>query len=500
MTPPTLLTERDRRCAVTTFVLCIIVILLKLGGTDLRWQAAQLRATMFDEATEQHAHRPDTVSAIAGHIPPPPPAQDGEDLAALQAEIAALKKETAAQQAKIDALTSTSTSASATASPTAAKAIAPAPTTPPPSAASVAPVVPLVLDAKAYKPPAHVRLACASSVPGDMVAHFTVMHRKPGSCASLAPTSAVGFSVRVWAEDDGPRKTFAAERVGCFEYDGEPPWEFYAAALQLGAASFPGGHHHTFKYRIGQLKRGGGKGRRVRGRSKDADLPTFVMESDALFFQHTAMAGGSSTQKIAVVGDVDFGSGGKSVIKSMSDMLHLDKLPEDRRRDRRARRLQLPDHQLRGGYGLVIHVGDASYATNNGGCYGDSGWLPDGHKCRYDCEVTKTKSCSGRSRQGRGQMEKWAAWLTTVEEITSHVPFVTTQGNHDNDLQWFLKFRPPINSSAPGVWATDLHHDQLRALPRAGTTEEKSLPWRAPTCFVPNNSAIKGGRLASVPP
>lgn len=95
---------------------------------------------------------------------------------------------------------------------------------------------------------------------------------------------------------------------------------------------------------------------------------------------------------------------------------------------------------------LIVHVGDMSYATNNGECYNDARGA-----CAYDCPMSDP-GCAGRKRDTNPHViEKWMKFFERLEPVSRQIPIITTMGNHDNDLIWFFKFRPPHASSlAPG--------------------------------------------------
>lgn len=82
---------------------------------------------------------------------------------------------------------------------------------------------------------------------------------------------------------------------------------------------------------------------------------------------------------------------------------------------------------------MVVHLGDLSYISNDGGCYRDSG----APKCKYNCRGTV---CAHNERNTKDRMRKWKAFYDHVD--LSSIPFVTQMGNHDNDLFWYYKFRP----------------------------------------------------------
>jgi hypothetical protein len=133
---------------------------------------------------------------------------------------------------------------------------------------------------------------------------------------------------------------------------------------------------------------------------------------------------------------------------------------------------------------LVLHVGDSSYATNKGACYGhplnEGANGPCGWNCTGDVCLEQTKwVCASAARlsltrrpcpahpvacpPSRHRVEiadlgltlHWAA-LLKASALGGNEVWMTTPGNHDNDLSWFVTYRPPLNASLPGVWAEDL--------------------------------------------
>jgi hypothetical protein len=118
--------------------------------------------------------------------------------------------------------------------------------------------------------------------------------------------------------------------------------------------------------------------------------------------------------------------------------------------------------------GLMLHVGDQSYATNNGACWGHNefgepnkvrragGWGRAGkltqcvrrvQECGWNCSSTKC-IFAGRLADYGG----FASWTRAVDEsLGGRVVWMTTMGNHDNDPGWFFANRPPILAALPGV-------------------------------------------------
>ena len=100
------------------------------------------------------------------------------------------------------------------------------------------------------------------------------------------------------------------------------------------------------------------------------------------------------------------------------------------------------------GYSLSIHVGDASYATNTGDCYKDEGTDPT-NRCGYKCTGIQ---CHGADKIQSGEMLKFYTWTKVIDaQLGGKVAWTSTMGNHDNDLGWFLTYRPPVIGAVPGV-------------------------------------------------
>eukprot|EP00924_Labyrinthula_sp_SR-Ha-C_P010762 snap_masked-scaffold_35-processed-gene-0.0-mRNA-1 protein AED:1.00 eAED:1.00 QI:0/0/0/0/1/1/3/0/624 len=106
----------------------------------------------------------------------------------------------------------------------------------------------------------------------------------------------------------------------------------------------------------------------------------------------------------------------------------------------------------------IIHVGDQSYASNTGTCYGsrygrdfivENNFKSAKQKqsilsCEFDCDKN---ICGGNSRLERKNLERWKAYFEAISNISEGTPWMTTMGNHDNDLPYLLKFRPPHEST-----------------------------------------------------
>jgi hypothetical protein len=297
------------------------------------------------------------------------------------------------------------------ASPTALPTAAAAPTAAPLERAQVG------LDTATFTGVSQVLLSLGSA-PSEMVVRWTVAERPElgRNCSALGVEGrdhGRAFVVQAWPEGAAAAGTAGAagvqravgDRVGCIvswtEAGGRDEdalvWHFFVATLS-GLA--PG---QRYTYEVGELL-----GERASAFSPGAFSASFrAVPSDPRGF------------KVLAVGDTDK-NGRKAVFEAMAR-----------------------DH---GDASVLIHVGDMSYASNIGRCYGGQAE----HKCAWDCLHTD-KSCSGRERQTKAQMDKWVEFWSVFQPLAARVPVLTTMGNHDNDLSWFLKFRPPHGTSHPGV-------------------------------------------------
>ena len=83
---------------------------------------------------------------------------------------------------------------------------------------------------------------------------------------------------------------------------------------------------------------------------------------------------------------------------------------------------------------ILIHMGDMSYISNDGGCYNEA--QQSQNQCLYNCSA----DCMWQYRQTDERWEAWKIFFENVELGT--IPLVTQAGNHDNDLFWLYKFKP----------------------------------------------------------
>jgi hypothetical protein len=297
--------------------------------------------------------------------------------------------------------------AAAAAAPTPAATAVSAPTAAPLRRAKVG------LDTATFTSVSQVLLSLGSA-PGDMLVRWTVAERPElgRNCSALGVEGrdkGRAFVVQAWPESaaagvSGVQRA-AGDRVGCIvswtEEGGRDQdalvWHFFVATLRGLVPA------QRYTYEVGEML-----GESASAASAGAFSATFrAVPADPRGF------------KVLAVGDTDK-IGRAAVFEAIAR-----------------------DH---GDANVLIHVGDMSYASNNGRCYGE--WAQ--HKCAWDCLHTD-KTCSGRERQTKAQMSKWVDFWRDFQPIAARIPVLTSMGNHDNDLSWFLKFRPPHNTSHPGV-------------------------------------------------
>lgn len=268
--------------------------------------------------------------------------------------------------------------------------------------------------------------------PEAIQVHFSAIEKQTTSdtvCGATVPGGI--FSLKFWVkgEKDATIRAVDAVRIGCFVVDVNK-----TPKLHMFTASFDnlkdGG---LYEYEIGQAAAVGisdaGKSlvEKTLFHLGSAGLPGLALDG-------TALSKESNMQTIVTVGDMDM-TNAKLVADGIASEEH---------------------------FSLFVHLGDGSYASNDGGCYnGDV--LP---ACFWNCPRTD-ETCEGRTRNRVKTSNIWNKWYEVMESITSTVPFVTTMGNHDNDLHWALKFRPPIpNANKPNVLESD-----ITAQEQAGLTE-----------------------------
>jgi len=103
--------------------------------------------------------------------------------------------------------------------------------------------------------------------------------------------------------------------------------------------------------------------------------------------------------------------------------------------------------------GLLLHVGDLSYITNNGGCWGHNQFGEPYGLCGFYCNT----SCLYQGRHT--DFATYLSWASTVDRsLGGRIVWMTTMGNHDNDPGWFMVNRPPLNAALPGVAPEQFPH------------------------------------------
>jgi len=248
--------------------------------------------------------------------------------------------------------------------------------------------------------PEHVRLATAPC-PGraDVMLHFSVVtEAKQRTCADAAP------AYKVWLHKVG-ETAVVIDRVPCL------------SCVQLGVH---GRVVHVFAVRLANLK---SEAAYVYEIGVDANGGSRPQSRE---FMSPPLPGQFSAQSDSglIVGDTKDDGAKISFPVMQQDNPHI-----------------------------VIHVGDASYATNAGTCYGVS----SNDKDTTDCGWNSTNLSTFSRRVQVEDMDRtlqWAALLSNT--MGGRCMWMTTPGNHDNDLLWFLTYRPPLNGSLPNVAAADL--------------------------------------------
>jgi hypothetical protein len=245
-----------------------------------------------------------------------------------------------------------------------------------------------------------------------------------------ASSGDTAFFVRVWKSDEDRHTgtVFDARAVGCIMYKGLKQKVFHYKVFLV--AKIDGLEAQSYKYNVGKV---------VKCLSDDGNDVHLEKGTHRIHSVDHVMHVAPSKdhrppgkmQSIAVVGD--FGFPNAQVVLSV---------------------LEMDDYEL------LVHVGDASYASNAGGCYGYQEVDGSGnqHKCGWNCKFVPDdfKTCDGLDRQKQKDLAVYKRWFDAVEPISSRVPWMTTTGNHDNDLHWFLKFRPPLNESFLSVQKEEL--------------------------------------------
>ena len=278
----------------------------------------------------------------------------------------------------------------------------------------------------------HVRVSptytCPSSVSDDedgdsldVLLHFTLLRK--GDQADCAQKPLEHF-VSYFSRRANAYLMSQPEIIGCLrtnshdEFDASirGAWFFYAMRLKQVAAD------DTVKYFVGVKKK------QLMSSGSSSVVATHVVER----ILSTPLAAGKNNpdKPILVLGDTAH-SGLKIVAPAAFKQ-----------------RQTMATTKAEVQYSLAIHVGDASYATNRGDCYTDKGDDPSG-RCGYDC---KGVNCHGADKVQSEEMLTLYRWAKTVDEsLGGKMTWVSTMGNHDNDIMWFLTYRPPIAAAVPGV-------------------------------------------------
>lgn len=330
----------------------------------------------------------------------------------------------------------------------------------------------------------HVRLSYGEQL-HEVFLHFTVissnqMCDSPSVKESLGDDQQLGseftlpnavstqfpsLSVLYWSESGGEKKTLApSEFVGCFivpshSKTGGESWSFFVARLHLESQAtehlkgLDPSKHLQVLYQIGTPIESASD---IPSSTADPSVLDFFVPLSALLVDTAETAAGAHPTSFLVVGDL--GENGREAV--LNGMFKFSGFSSDHKA-----LVPVPIN-------AVIHVGDMSYASNSGECYNARNGLPttsspnvnsNGKEtkdqlvrneetvrvCRYDCLVDDS-DCKGRSRIISKNMRIWRMFFDSVKPLMKSVPWMTTMGNHDNDLVWFLKYRPPHRSSFLG--------------------------------------------------
>ncbi|KAH9255986.1 hypothetical protein BASA81_005762 [Batrachochytrium salamandrivorans] len=197
-----------------------------------------------------------------------------------------------------------------------------------------------------------------------------------------------------------------AQMVGCFQDDAKRSWRFFAARLSALEPDQP--YQYTIEHEVNSPVRS----------FYSPPLPGAEQETNILFVGDTMHPGADFVMKEAA---------------KQSNM-----------------------------HDLVVHVGDGTYGTNNGACYGQRRSREPTSECGWDCTGIK---CDGAGRMSAQVLDKIRVWTKSFDDnIKGGMAWMTTMGNHDNDLQWFLSMRPTCASALPGVHPDDVIYSTNDAL------------------------------------
>ena len=295
-------------------------------------------------------------------------------------------------------------------------------TTASPTTATVTPSSPstLYVDASVYAPLPWLVHSTLAPDEDRMIVRYTIEETRSDERTSCFEfnSNVKTFGAYFWKSGDEDNAVFVeGSRVGCYT------WVKSERDVLAGTGGM--GYQHVidvlsppleagtvkYEYVVGQPKREGGD---------------FVAQTREYSFNSRP----SSDQKLRIffVGDVDVSQkprGDASAPKVFEALASSDRLKSTH---------------------LMVHLGDASYASNRGGC----GSATETDSCSASCNPTKIV-CKGNSRQTADHRPTWLNWERRALSTWSHLPIVTVMGNHDNDLTWFLNFRPPVRASHQGV-------------------------------------------------
>jgi len=230
---------------------------------------------------------------------------------------------------------------------------------------------------------------------GEYRIGFTILEKEQSLRVSCVEPSDI-FIVRIIKSPDY-QMDLVATNVGCFVSQGSSKEinQFYSASFAVPV-------NETFTYEIGHRNTKDG------GKPLKGAFSSFVKKSGMV---------------IGVLGDT--GTQGRGIV-----FQSFSKYTE---------------------YATVVHLGDFSYASNGGTCWPTE--VQAQSQCMYNC--SSDMKCEGRSRQDEKHCNFWKSFESNFRSISSSYPVMTTMGNHDNDLQWFLRNFPPLSASMPNTKMQD---------------------------------------------
>jgi len=238
---------------------------------------------------------------------------------------------------------------------------------------------------------------------GDYRIGFTILEKGKSKTESCVEPSDV-FIIRIFKQDfemNNFEMNLVASNVGCFvsQDDKREINQFYSATFSVAV-------DETYVYEIGHR-----------------------VEAVRSSFQGTFSSKVKKTL-IGVLGDT--GPNGFSEVVSMFEKYER--------------------------YSSIIHLGDFSYASNSGMCWANE--LQIESRCMYNCSADM--KCEGRSRQKEENCRKWKSFESRFSSISSNNAVMTTMGNHDNDIQWYLRHFPPFSNSMPNTKQEDSSSEFLK--------------------------------------